>query len=319
MRRTKSYMPLPQKQPIGTDVQPSSYKRRRSIKPPATKEEEEELQLTKPAFVGRVSAYCTAEGYDQRALFTYYLQKNYKPLLRKESVSFSVKGGTADVFLFAYGVVVFWNMTIPEERDILAQTDQFRTIPIKYTETDDFEFTYGDKPAIAMDRISLENQDHEYKLAISHGIAQSTKLSTFEDGVESIVSQAQYLPYDLAQKGKISLSRSRLSRMMGHLYIEKNKVNLQTNLMDTPEFFWDFQQYERVYLMIIKYLDVRPRAKVLNQKFANLQEMFDMLRTESQSRSTERQEWIVIFLIVTELIIIFSEFILGYLLEWVTR
>jgi uncharacterized Rmd1/YagE family protein len=49
----------------------------------------------------------------------------------------------------------------------------------------------------------MENKDHLLKVAVSHAVAQSAKLSTFEDNVEDIVSKTKYMPLELATIGKV--------------------------------------------------------------------------------------------------------------------
>jgi len=71
--------------------------------------------------------------------------------------------------------------------------------------------------------VQVGNRDHFLKVAISHAVAQSAKLSTFEDNVENLVSKTKDLPLELALKGKISLSRKQLSQKMGEIFIEKKQ------------------------------------------------------------------------------------------------
>jgi len=91
---------------------------------------------------------------------------------------------------------------------------------------------------------------------------------------------------------------------------------LQSSILDKPELLWEFQQYEDMYSIISGYLDVKSRTKILNVKFEVVQEMFDMLRSESQARSSQRQEWIVIVLIFIELIFLVLETGITFIVEW---
>jgi len=290
----------------------SANKRRRSILP-SIKEQEQRANI--PIYVGRLSAYALAEEYDQQQLFDYFYKK-YQVTLKKETLSFSLNGGTADVVFFSYGVVVFWGLNEPEEREILARTDVYRIAPLNMPESDNFEFTYSDKSAVQVDRIHMENRDHLLKVAVSHAIAQSTKLSSFESDVEGIVSKTKDLPQELATQGKVSLSRKQLSQRMGELFIQKNKVFLQSSILDKPDFLWEYQQYDDMYMLTSGYLDIKSRTKILNTKFSVVQEMFDMLRLESEARSSERQEWIVIILIFVELIFLVLETASSFLIAW---
>ena len=97
---------------------------------------------------------------------------------------------------------------------------------------------------IEEDEIILQNKSTLTKLAISHGIAQSVKLTIFEEAIQKTIDHTTKLPTNLANKGKISLSRKQISQKMGELFIERNFINLHAEVLDTPEFFWDHPELE---------------------------------------------------------------------------
>ncbi|KAF5014243.1 hypothetical protein F66182_14838, partial [Fusarium sp. NRRL 66182] len=90
------------------------------------------------------------------------------------------------MFVFSYGVVVFWNFTERQEKDILADLTfsssgtgpqiSLATLPLSEEdfETEEFHFEYSteiSRPRVYNDMITLRSRDHMIKLAISHGIA----------------------------------------------------------------------------------------------------------------------------------------------------
>lgn len=48
------------------------------------------------------------------------------------------------------------------------------------------------------------------------------------------------LPQELAQFGKIPLSKVEVSRKIGELYMVKSSVNLMFDILDAPDYFWDY-------------------------------------------------------------------------------
>jgi len=75
-----------------------------------------------PAFVGQISAYCTAEAYELDDLYKHYLNKGLKPQHTEDTVLVEVKGSTGVVCFFDYGVVILWGLTLREERQILSES-----------------------------------------------------------------------------------------------------------------------------------------------------------------------------------------------------
>jgi len=81
------------------------------------------------------------------------------------------------------------------------------------------------------------------KLSISHGIAQSVKLSVFESNIDELIEATRPLPQELSIHGRINLSRKEISQLMGRLFIQRSLVNLQSNILDVPDFFWEHDEY----------------------------------------------------------------------------
>ncbi|HLB59294.1 MAG TPA: RMD1 family protein [Bdellovibrionota bacterium] len=176
------------------------------------------------------------------------------------------KGVKRDLFYFPYGIVVFWGFAEEEERDLLNVLKKFEQESLGKIELDEFRFAYGDRLKIEEDEIILKKKDPVTKLSLSYAIAQSVKLTVFEEAIARTIEETKFLPKSLATKGKISLSRRETSRKMGELFLERNYVNLNTEILDTPEFFWDHSEVEPFYRRMIHYLDVTKRVELLNRR-----------------------------------------------------
>ncbi|HEV8051635.1 MAG TPA: RMD1 family protein, partial [Parachlamydiaceae bacterium] len=250
-------------------------------------------------------AICTAASYNFKPLYEV-MRVTYKATLYRDVVYLAmVKDNVPfDAFFFSYGVTVFWG--IDKETGLKIINDEIA--PFEYQkstdlETDVFTYHYGDAIKIFEDVITLPDHDILTKLAISHGIAQSVKLGAFEFSLQKTFQMSKQLPEDLAKHGKISLSRKEIRRKMGELFIARNSVNLNMDVLDTPEFFWEYPELDPYYLSMAKYLDVRGRVDILNQRLNVIHDLFDMLGTELNHVHSNRLEWTIIWLIVIEVII----------------
>lgn len=148
----------------------------------------------------------------------------------------------AEMFVFSYGVVVFWNFTERQEKDLLADlafaTSSATGIPIPLTtmplheedfETEEFHFEYSteiSRPRVFNDMITLRSGDHMIKLAISHGISQSTKLCFFEEVMARQMADAKDVPRRLAMTGQLGMKREEVFRILGRLFKSRVEVNL---------------------------------------------------------------------------------------------
>jgi uncharacterized Rmd1/YagE family protein len=157
----------------------------------------------------------------------------------------------AEMFVFSYGVVVFWNLTERQEKDLLADLAfanssatgsriPLATMPLDEEdfETEEFHFEYSteiSRPRVFNDMITLRSGDHMIKLAISHGIAQSTKLCFFEEVMARQMAEAKDVPRRLAMTGKLGMKREEVFRILGKLFKSRVEVNLCKSSHPTRE------------------------------------------------------------------------------------
>ncbi len=253
----------------------------------------------------RCTSYCTAVGYDIPRLFQFLQVTGTSQLYRDviHSQPKDDKGVKRDIFYFPYGVVVFWGFSETEEMELLGLLKKFEREPLSKFEVDAFGFSYGNKMKIDTDEIVLHKKEGLLKLSISYAIGQSVKLTVFEETIAKTVESSKKFPKDLALKGKISLSRKETSQKMGELFLERNYINLHTEILDTPEFFWEHSELEPFYRRVIHYLDVGKRVELLNRRLNLMHELFEILGNEINHQKTSRLEITIIILIVIEVVI----------------
>mmetsp|Transcript_87135 Transcript_87135/g.127459 ORF Transcript_87135/g.127459 Transcript_87135/m.127459 type:complete len:147 (-) Transcript_87135:169-609(-) len=121
-----------------------------------------------------------------------------------------------------------------------------------------------------------------------------------ETRVENTFEKTRAYPQELAETGHISLSQSDVSKLIGQLFIVKSSVNLESDMLSTPDFFWDNEVWEPIFRHACKYLEIDDRVIVVNKRLEVLDGMFQMLKDQLEVRHATRLEWIVIWLIVAE-------------------
>lgn len=99
----------------------------------------------------------------------------------EETVDFDTQVHTPEVFLFDYGVVVIWGMSLHHEQRFLKEIAKFESEKLApddvQTEKFNFYYTREYQARIYNDFITLrEKHNYMTKLAISHALAQSVKV-----------------------------------------------------------------------------------------------------------------------------------------------
>lgn len=253
------------------------------------------------------SALCTASSYQIKSLYVFlrtrYTATLFRDVIHVEIIAEQTERGRIDIFYFPYGAVICWGANIQQSLPFIREIEEFANQPSKTFETDDFTFFYGKELKIIEDEIFLPDQEILTKLALSHGLAQSVKLSSFESSISDVFEKTKHIPEDLAREGTIRLSRKKIRKRMGELFINRSSINLHVDVLDTPEFFWDNPDLKPLYTCAANDLEIAARGQTLNQRLNILKELFEMLGNELDNQHSTRLELIIIWLIMIEVII----------------
>ncbi|ETI20034.1 hypothetical protein G647_09049 [Cladophialophora carrionii CBS 160.54] len=239
----------------------------------------------------------------------------------------------AEMFVFSYGVVVFWNFSERQEKDVLADF-AFATIvdpntnivsPLTLTtnaleeedfETEEFHFEYNNeisRPRVYNDMITLRTGDHMIKLAISHAIAQSTKLGFFEEAMAAQMEAAKDVPGKLAKTGELGMKREEVIKLLGGLFKSRVDVNLSSNVLDVPNLIWDSEPtLHPLYNAVREYLEIKPRIQVLNERCRVFLDLAEVLSDYISDNKMSQINWIIIVLIVISILVTCSEVFLRF-------
>jgi len=232
-----------------------------------------------------------------------YCEQNYRSARYRSTLHLDI--GRGDVFIFSYATIVYWNVSHQKRQQIEQSILPFLRAPMMQCLQDELSFSHGENFTLHNDHLVLDNELSLVKLAISHTLAQSVKLEMFEEQVEQTIRETSPIPKYLAEHGKIKLSRKQIARMRGSLYLTKSSVNLNYELLDKPDFFWEYPELDHYYHQTEEYQELTTRLDILNRKLEVIQEMLNILADEKNHQHSAVLEWIIIWLIMVEIIIFF--------------
>lgn len=93
-------------------------------------------------------------------------------------------------------------------------------------------------------------------------MALSVKLGIWEASLEKYIDSIEFVTEDLKQGNKIKMSREDVLRKHGELFALRHVINLSSDLLDVPDFYWDREDLERLYLQTCAYFSISKRTKV---------------------------------------------------------
>eukprot|EP01063_Lacrimia_lanifica_P013430 TRINITY_DN20077_c0_g1_i1.p1 TRINITY_DN20077_c0_g1~~TRINITY_DN20077_c0_g1_i1.p1 ORF type:complete len:362 (+),score=81.35 TRINITY_DN20077_c0_g1_i1:130-1215(+) len=261
--------------------------------------------------------------------------RNFRiPMPQAESVESEIARPRPDqpeynVFFFSSGIVVWWSSQVPKfdwllggkallqevganaaDFEIESKTENIELETMRWNIDEGLESGLCN---IDVDVITLPSDDPQIMLAISHGLAQSVKLSDFEQRVEEVVSNTRGYPQVLDPDSHIPLPSSEaLAKMRGQLFLHTMDINLHTDMLDTPEYFWTHSDLEPYYLRTRRYMEISNRVDVLNKRLEIVQELFQILSDEINTHVGNRLEWYIIWLLAVDFVVGFAKFLIDF-------
>ena len=230
------------------------------------------------------------------------IEKRYKCNNIKDAIIIDIKD-EQQIILFKYGVFICWNIEFEDLKFFLDFIKDFQMNDFQKPIIEELNYTFDNEFKINLDTIYLDDSSSIFKIAISQAISQNIKLQQFEEELQTSIDNNSNIPLQLSTTGKIKLTKKEISKKIGELFLVKSKINLHYDLLDTPEFFWEYPEYENQYEIMIKYLDIKPRIEVLNKKVEIIQELLHVLGDEQKHKYSLLLEWIIIILIAFEILI----------------
>lgn len=229
------------------------------------------------------------------------VSKRYKASKYKDIIAIEVENDGV-IILFSFGVYITWNVDFETMKFFQNFIQEFEINSIEKVIEEKLIYEVKDEFKINFDKLILKDDSTLTKIAISTSLAQNIKLIDFEQTIQTTIEKNSSIPLVLSQTGKIKLSKKEIAKKMGELFLVRSKINLHYDLLDTPEFFWEYPEFENYYEKISKYLDIKARVEVLNKKVEVIQELFNMLSNEQNHKYSSFLEWIIIILIGVEIV-----------------
>ena len=237
--------------------------------------------------MGTIKSYKFSENFNYREI-TRHAIKTFKAKELKDAIIIEKDGGHA--FIFKQGIAILWD--IKDEAFLLKQLSLY-ALSSKSPEVFGFEYSGEQQIRIERDTFQMDKLDDLTMLSVSFAIAQSLKLGEFEEAMVESLQETEHIPKELARYGRVSMKRKEIAKERGRLFLAKSRIYLHFELLDIPEFIWEYPELESYYLAARKYLEIQPRIEILNRKLNIVQEILGILANEKKEKEKEKKECIM--------------------------
>lgn len=100
------------------------------------------------------------------------------------------------------------------------------------------------------------------KYAFSNALSQSVRLSIWEASLDQYIDSIEFVTEDLKSGKKIKMTREQVLRKQGELLALRHVINLSSDLLDTPDFYWEKDDLENLYQQTCGYFSISKRTRV---------------------------------------------------------
>lgn len=214
------------------------------------------------------------------------------------------------IFFFREGAVIFWNVedkTMKHLMQILERHEiQPYEVALVHWENEEINYRIGVGHSKLNRGEILINSELEpdeavlEKFAFSNALCLSVKLAIWEASLDTFVESIQYIPEMLKARKKVKLSHDDVMQKIGELFALRHRINLSSDLLITPDFYWDRENLEQLYDKTCQFLSISRRVKVMNEKLQHCMELTDMMRNHLNEKHALRLEWMIVILITIE-------------------
>ncbi|XP_012266808.1 required for meiotic nuclear division protein 1 homolog [Athalia rosae] len=267
-----------------------------------------------------VKSSATAEEYDLENLMVGLIKQDlYVPeKIRTSSKSmpdvihavakYEVEAEPREVYFFREGTVVFWNISELESGNVLqflkAYEEDSYSDKLVQTESELMSYTYSDtgKKSHLKDGniILVPGATDLDKYTFSNAISLSVKLGIWEASLDRYIDSIAFVTDDLKTGRPIKMSREEVLRKQGELFALRHMINLSSDLLDTPDFYWERDELENFFQQTCSYFSISKRTRVMNEKLNHCVELVELLSSHLSDRHHVRLEWMIIILIMVE-------------------
>lgn len=216
-----------------------------------------------------------------------------------------------EFFLFREGSLVCWDVPELERRELVnflvSHMKEHYSLPMITDEHDEsMEFSVVENGSKLINGKflvkSTEKEINLDKYAFSNALSHSVKLSIWESSLDELIDSIEYLSDELREGKKFSMPKPELRKKLGEIFALRHLVNLSSDLLDIPDFYWDREDLERIYKSSYLYLNIGKRTTVINKKLDHCAELLELVDSKDNDAKHTRLEWIIIILIAIEVI-----------------
>jgi required for meiotic nuclear division protein 1 len=222
-----------------------------------------------------------------------------------------------NVFIFSFGSVVFFNMEYHDINDIINYLSRVeKSLDLKKSYEDDYEMIISKDESFTInnDFIILKEIHPFHFEIVSTVLAKSVALDKIEHEIDQLTDNLEEL-VDLLGKGDFKLKEKNLAKIWSRILGFKYSTISNIMLLDKPDITWDNIEAEKLYEKMSSLFELKKRYDIVKHKTETLEDITQAFGSLSQTKKSNRLEWIIIILISFEIVMSLTEKIYTFIMR----
>lgn len=218
--------------------------------------------------------------------------------------------GVGAIFVFRYGVVVLFGVSVDDEAKLLARLQDYVIDPVGNPEIETAIIEIrpdGDERVDTNGHIILREPTAARLLLTATVLARSVALARDEVRIAEAFDRIEPVVTALQTQGRAGLSIRRVMQQIGNVLAAQHRVVGRAQISEKPDLLWDNPELDRLYGRLETEFELGDRAHVIERKLEMVGDAADVLLNIVQDKRSVRLELAIIALIGFEIFLTLFE------------
>ena len=210
------------------------------------------------------------------------------------------------IYIFHYGMVSFFNMSIDEINEALEKIKPFCQNYFSERISEEVNILIQPKTLqVNFENIVLPEFNTEMIRVVMLNASQSVALNRYSEITEELLIATNEHTKYLENKGKLDISGNKLKRFIGKVLNIKNKISENLYIFDSPEITCENEQLNKLNQDLKQSFDLKDRYRLIHDRIEIIKENLELFIDIMDHKESSRLEWIIIILILVEVVDMF--------------
>jgi len=210
------------------------------------------------------------------------------------------------LYLFDYGVIVFANYDQKSKKDFINFIKSYATSLVRFKLSEEYLIVTNEnlnKIIVENAFVSVPKIDNSLLKIVMLNIGQSVALEHYEILSDTMINSSKEYILQLETNGKLNVSKNNLLKHIGKVLNVKNSIIDNLYILDDPNLVWDNEELNLLNRHLKINFDINSRFKGLDYRLQIVEDNLTIFTNILNVKESNRLEWIIILLILSEIII----------------